>query len=127
MTTRATLIAAMLAASAIVGPASADVVGVSRCDEAVDGVFRPGLLTLEADGTRTFHPVGENGLTETITFNRTLAFEWVEAQGFYPAGTMFTDYDDYICGLPCEECEEEDSPEPDLPDNDDDATHGTDE
>jgi hypothetical protein len=46
--------------------------------------FDPGLLTLEADGTRTFHPVGENGLTETITFNRTLAFEWVEAQGLLP-------------------------------------------
>jgi lipid-binding SYLF domain-containing protein len=91
MTTRATLIAAMLAASAFVGPAVADVVGVSRCDEAVDGVFRPGLLTVEADGTRTFHPVGENGLTETIAFNRTRAFEWVEAQGFYPAGTMFAD------------------------------------
>jgi hypothetical protein len=106
---------------------AADVVGVSRCDEAVDGVFRPGLLTLEADGTRTFHPVGENGLTEAITFNRTRAFEWVEAQGFYPAGTMFEDYDDYICGMPCEECEEDDPPEPDLPDNGDDATHGTDE
>jgi lipid-binding SYLF domain-containing protein len=71
MTTRATLIAAMLAAGAIVGQASADVVGVSRCDEAVNGVYRPGLLTVESDGTRTFHPVGENGLTETITFNRT--------------------------------------------------------
>jgi hypothetical protein len=42
MTTRATLIAAMLAAGAIVGQASADVVGVSRCDEAVNGVYRPG-------------------------------------------------------------------------------------
>jgi hypothetical protein len=126
MTTRTTLIAAMLAAGAIVGQASADVVGVSRCDEAVNGVYRPGLLTLESDGTRTFHPVGENGLTETITFNGTLAFEWVAAQGLYPAGTTFTDYDNFICGLPCEECEEEDSPEPDLPDNGDDATHGTD-
>jgi hypothetical protein len=127
MTTRATLIAALLAASALVGPAAADAVGVSRCDEAVDGVFRPGLLTLEADGTRTFHPVGENGLTEAITFNRARAFEWVEAQGFYPAGTMFENYDDYICGMPCEECPEDDPPEPDLPDNNVDPAHGDDE
>ncbi|MCU4652150.1 hypothetical protein N8I71_04875 [Roseibacterium sp. SDUM158016] len=125
MTNRAILIAAALATGLFAGPVSADVVGVSRCDEAVNGVFRPGLLTVESDGTRTFHPVGENGLTETITFNQSRAFEWVAAQGFYPEDTTFADYDDFICGLPCEECPAEDAPEPDLPDNDEDPTHGT--
>ena len=126
MTSRAILIAVAVATSMLAGPLAADVVGVSRCDRAVDGVFKPGLLTVESDGTQTFYPVGENGLTETITFNRARAFEWVAAQGLFPEGTTFADYDDFICGLPCEECTEEEPPEPDLPDNDDSPTHGTD-
>ena len=131
MTNRAILRAAALATGLLAGPVAADVVGVSRCDQAENGVFRSGLMTVESNGTRTFHPSGEGGLSETIVFNREQAFEWVAAQGFFPAGTTFTDYDDFICGLPCEDCPADDPPAPDLPDNglpdnNEDPTHGTD-
>jgi hypothetical protein len=101
----------LFAACLIAAPAFADVVGVSRCDQQQDGVFRPGLLTVSSDGTRVFHPVGENGLTETTVFNRSEAFAWVANQGLFPAGTTFENYDDFICGLPCEECEAEETEE----------------
>jgi hypothetical protein len=57
---------------------------------------------VEANGTRTFHPVGVNGLTESISFNRTRAFDWVAAQGLFPEGTIFNNYNRYICGMPSE-------------------------
>lgn len=101
------MIAALGAASLLAGAAVADTVGVSRCDRQENGTFRPGLLTVDSDGNRVFHPIGENGLTESIVFNRSRAFDWVEAQGFFPEDTIFQNYTNYICGLPCEECEEE--------------------
>ena len=96
----------------LAAPAFADSVGVSRCDREDGGVFRPGLLTVERDGTRTFYPVGENGLTETIIFNEGQAIDWIRAQGLFPEGTMFGDYANVICGLPCEEC----APDEEAPD-----------
>lgn len=94
----------LVAAAMLATPVYADFVGVSRCDELSDGVYRPGLMTVEADGTRTFHPVGVNGLTETIVFNRRRAMEWVEGQGLFPEGTTFGNYQRHICGILCEEC-----------------------
>ena len=98
-----TLLVAAMAAS----PVYADFVGVSRCDQENNGTFTPGLLTVEQDGTRTFYPVGENGLTSTIVFNCRMATDWVEGQNLYPAGTMFGECRNYICGVLCEECEED--------------------
>ena len=108
MNTRIFGITALTAALLAGMPVSADVVGVSRCDQEENGVFRPGLMTVAPDGTRTFHPVGEDDLTETIVFNRAQAFGWVEGRGLFPAGTTFVNYDDYICGMQCEECAPED-------------------
>jgi len=66
-----------LAAAIVAAPAYAGFVGVSECDQVVDGENVLGLMTLEADGTRTFHPVGEGGLTDTIVFSEQKALEWV--------------------------------------------------
>ncbi|MBY4891554.1 hypothetical protein KUL25_02100 [Rhodobacteraceae bacterium N5(2021)] len=127
-------LAAVLALLA--APIMADTVGVSRCDQEADGVFRPGLLTVEADGTRTFHSLGENGLTEDIVFNRAAAMEWIAAQGIYPDGTVFNNYSGYVCGLPCEECEEPaeetqiedpEEPEPEEPETEDPQIEPTDD
>jgi hypothetical protein len=109
MRTRIASTAAFAAALLVGMPAFADIVGVSRCDQQENGVFRPGLMTVAPDGTRTLYPVGENGLTETIIFSRSEAFAWVESQGLFPAGTTFANYNGYICGLPCEECAPEDA------------------
>ncbi|MGP1356596.1 hypothetical protein [Roseicyclus sp.] len=106
------LFAALAAAILSAAPALAQSVGVSRCDRQEGAVFQPGLMTVDAAGTRVFHPVGENGLTESIVFNRDEAFAWVAGQGLFPAGTVFGDYDGYICGLPCEECAPEEEAEP---------------
>lgn len=126
MKTRYTLTVAVLATGLMAGAVAADVVGVSRCDQDVNGVFQPGLLTVEPDGTRTFHPVGENGLTETITFNRERAFDWVRAQGLFSDGTTYENYRGYICGLPCEECApEEAEQEGDLPDEEEETGGNT--
>lgn len=109
----------------LAAPVLAETVGVSRCNREADGGFRPGLLTVEADGTRTFHPVGENGLTESIVFNRAAAIAWVAGQGIYVAGTVFDHYDGFVCGLPCEECAEPveqtqpEEPEPEDPEPED--------
>lgn len=116
------LIAALGAASLLAGAAVADTVGVSRCDREQNGTFRPGLLTVDAEGNRVFHPVGENGLTESIVFNRGRAFDWVEAQGIFPEDTIFENYTNYICGLPCEECEEE-SPASEQDDDPENGNH----
>jgi hypothetical protein len=115
MKMRNVLTIALAAVSLSAGAAVADMIGVSRCDQEVNGTFQPGLLTVDPDGTRVFHPVGENGLTETITFNRQQAFDWVEAQGLFPDGTVYANYDGYICGLPCEDCPADEPPEADLP------------
>ncbi|MDG4649225.1 hypothetical protein P6F26_12280 [Roseibacterium sp. SDUM158017] len=96
--------ATLAAAGVVAGVASAETVGVSRCDSQIDGgYFAPGLMTVDASGNRQFFPVGENDLTEAIVFERALAFAWVEAQGLFPEGTVFTDYDGYICGVASED------------------------
>lgn len=121
----------------LAAPVMADTVGVSPCNREAEGVFRPGLLTVEADGTRVFYPVGENGLTETIVYNRAAALEWIAGQDGFAAGTVFGNYDGFVCGLPCEECgepsqqtqpqepddpDEPDDPEPDDPETEDPET-----
>lgn len=101
-----------MAMSFIAVPVMADTVGVSVCSREVDGVFQPGLLTVEEDGTRTYHPLAENGLTESIIFDERAAFDWVAAQGLFPEGTVYNNYINYICGMLCEDCEEEPESEP---------------
>ncbi len=97
-------------------PTFADTIGVSRCNGPHHGGAMPGLMTVEPDGTRTFHPVGQNGLTAAIVFNQARAFEWVHEGGMFGRRARLRDYDHFICGILNED--EEEAPEEQAPSQD---------
>jgi hypothetical protein len=70
-----TAVAGMFLISTAMGAQAAT---VSRCNVLLDGVYRPVLLVV-ANGEKTVHHIGENGLTRSIVFNPDAALQWAAA------------------------------------------------
>lgn len=109
------LLASTLISAALTLPAAADFVGVSRCNAASQGY--PPVLHFVNGGNRFTVGVDERGLTADIIYNEAAALAWARQSGLFPEGTVFGNYQNYICGLQYEETQTEPEPEtaPPLP------------
>lgn len=94
-------LASIIGLANLASPAEANTIGVSTCSSA--GSSGAPTLHIVDGASRYSIPVGQNGLTSTIIFNKARAFAWLVSSGLFPDGTNFGNYDNFTCGIQTEE------------------------
>jgi hypothetical protein len=98
-----------IATGLLTAPAFANFVGVSLCNDANSPTHSPVLHIVDGGSRYTIAP-GQGGLNTNTIMNERRALQWASASGLFPQGTVFGNYDGYVCGMLRGEDQREEAP-----------------